>query len=154
MKTMTKTKTMTTRMIVAAAALALGLGACSKSDAGGAGAAGKKVDPAAAKAKEEAKARPVETEGRRIDIMVTKLGYDPGKVTVAKGEKVTLVFTRTEPTECGAEIAIPSLNVKKPLPLNEPVAIAFSRDEPGEVGFACGMDMMRGIGRASCRERV
>ena len=87
---------------------------------------------------------PIETTGRRIDVTVSRNGYTPEKIDVAANEEVTLVFTRTEDTECGAEIEIPSLKVKKALPMNQPVAIAFKTDKPGEVGFQCGMDMMKG----------
>ncbi len=123
---------------VTAALVALALGACSKPDAQA------QAAKASAAAAEAAKTKPVATTGRRIDVIVTKNGYAPDKIDVAANEDVTLVFTRTEDTECGAEVMIPSMNVKKPLPLNEPVAIAFKADKPGEVGFACGMDMMKG----------
>jgi plastocyanin domain-containing protein len=116
-------------MVFLAATLALG--ACGKKDE-----SDKKAAPAPAAA--------VETKGRRIDVTVTKNGYAPDKIDVAANEEVTLVFTRTENTECGSEVQIPSMNVKKPLPLNQPVAIAFKTDKPGEVAFQCGMDMMKG----------
>jgi plastocyanin domain-containing protein len=94
---------------------------------------------------EEAKARPVApAEGRRVDIVVSKLGYAPAKVDLEAGEPVNLVFTRVDDTKCGEEIVIPSINFKKLLPLNEPVAVVFTPDKAGEVGFACGMDMMKG----------
>ena len=128
-------------VVLVAAALA---GACKKEEAS---APASKPGPAAA----PAAAAPAGGEAakapagpRRVEVTVTKNGYTPDKVTVGKGEEVTLVFTRTENTECGAEVKIPALNVQKPLPLNEPVAIAFKRDEAGEVGFTCGMDMMKG----------
>ena len=112
-----------------------------------AGTACSKTEPAAKPAPAAAAAptgAPVETTGRRIDVTVTKEGYKPDKIDVAANEEVTLVFTRTEETECGAEVAIPSMNVKKALPLNQAVAIAFKTDKPGEVGFTCGMDMYKG----------
>jgi plastocyanin domain-containing protein len=86
----------------------------------------------------------VAPQGRRIDIAVTRSGYTPDRVELKAGEQVTLVFTRTENTECGAEVQVPSINVKEQLPLNQPVAIPFRADKPGEVRFACGMDMMQG----------
>ena len=126
---MKKDVTMRTGMWLLTAVLALG-GGCTKPD-------GK---PAVA----AAPAAPIETKGRRIDVNVSKAGYKPDKIDVAANEEVTLVFTRTEDTACGAEVAIPSLNVKKELPLNQPVAIAFKTDKTGEVGFQCGMDMFKG----------
>ena len=49
-------------------------------------------------------------------------GYVPDKVPVKAGEEVTLVFTRTIKSHCLAEVMIPSLNVKKDLPQDQPVA--------------------------------
>lgn len=114
--------------------LLLGACACSQTKQGGAdkdktAVADRKVDG---------------VEGRRIDIEVTKSGYKPGSVTMKAQEQVTLVFTRTEETACGAAVRIPSINVEKQLPLNEPVAIAFKADKAGDVEFTCGMDMWRG----------
>jgi plastocyanin domain-containing protein len=87
---------------------------------------------------------PLAVTGRRIDIKVSKMGYEPGSVPVKANEQVTLVFTRVEPTECGSVIAIPSLHLRKSLPLNQPVAIDVKPDKAGDVEFTCGMSMMRG----------
>jgi len=132
-------------MVLLSVALAVGVAAgCKKEDKGQGGAG------AASGSGEQAKTPPAAgqdvpgVDGRRIDITVTKKGYDPGKVDVKAEEQVTLVFTRTENTECGSEVVIPSMNVKKALPLNEPVAIPFKADKQGEVAFACGMGMMQG----------
>lgn len=114
-----------------------------------AGAGCAKQDSAATRARSNepsaAANQPVEgVKGRRVNIEVTKQGYRPASVDLKANEEVTLVFTRTENTECGAVVKIPSLNVEKPLPLDEPVPIAFKADKPGEVAFTCGMDMMQG----------
>src|SRR5262245_44617187 len=83
-------------------------------------------------------------EGRRIDIKVSEMGYEPNKLPVKAHERVTLVFTRTAEGECIEKVQIPSKNILKPLPLNQPVAIPFESDKPGDVKFACGMDMQKG----------
>lgn len=85
-----------------------------------------------------------DVQGRAIAIEVKRTGYTPAKVEVKAGEQVTLVFTRTEDGECNAEVAIPSLNVKKALPVGQAVAIPFKADQPGEVPFTCGMAMLQG----------
>lgn len=87
---------------------------------------------------------PITVVGRRIDIEAKAGGYSPSEVSVQAGEQVTLVFTRTVKSHCLEEVMIPSLGVKKPLPLNQPVAIPFSPDRYGDVPFSCGMDMVRG----------
>jgi plastocyanin domain-containing protein len=63
---------------------------------------------------------------------------------VIRGAKVALVFTRRTNQTCAAEVAIPTLKLKKPLPLNTPVTIEYMADKTGEVAFTCGMDMIRG----------
>ena len=87
---------------------------------------------------------PVVIKGRRIDITAGPKGYDPPRVTVAAGEDVTLVFTRTVKSHCLSEIMIPSLKFKEPLPMNQPVAVYFTPTRSGEVPYSCGMDMIHG----------
>jgi Cu+-exporting ATPase len=41
-------------------------------------------------------------------------------------------------------VVFPSLNIKRTLPLNEPVVIEFTPAKTGEIAFACGMNMLRG----------
>jgi plastocyanin domain-containing protein len=42
-------------------------------------------------------------------------------------------------------VVFPAFNVKRALPLNEPVVIEFTPSKAGEVAFACGMGMLKGI---------
>jgi len=39
---------------------------------------------------------------------------------------------------------VPSLNLKKALPLNRPVVVRLTPAKAGEIGFACGMNMLKG----------
>ncbi len=87
---------------------------------------------------------PVEVKGRRIDVKVTKVGYEPAMVPVKANEQVTLVFTRAEHAECGREITIPDLGLKKELPVGQPIAIELKPEKTGDITFACGMNMMHG----------
>jgi plastocyanin domain-containing protein len=57
---------------------------------------------------------------------------------------VRLIFVRTTDATCATEVAIPSLNIKRALPLNQPVDIEFTPERPGEAAFACGMGMFSG----------
>ena len=86
-----------------------------------------------------------EIVGRRIDIAVGSSSYEPAGVTAHVGELVTLVFTRTSPGECGAVVMFPALDIRRQLPVNEPVAIAFTPTQSGEIPFTCGMRMMKGV---------
>lgn len=43
------------------------------------------------------------------------------------------------------EVVFPALNIRRTLPLNEPVVIEFTPPKAGDIAFACGMDMFQGI---------
>ena len=55
-----------------------------------------------------------------------------------------LTFTRTSDKTCATSVVVPSLRVKKELPLNQPVTIEFTPGQAGEIAFACGMNMLHG----------
>ncbi len=119
------------RPLVAVLLSGLALGACDRKPAGPA-ATGPIVVPAA------------EVRGRQIDVRVTMKGYEPSRIQVRAGEEITLVFLRGEPNECAAEVVFPALGIKKELPVGKPVAIPIRAEKPGEIAFACGMDMLKG----------
>jgi plastocyanin domain-containing protein len=77
-------------------------------------------------------------------VLVTENGYEPGKLTVRAGQLARITFVRTTDKTCGTEVVFPSLNIRRPLPLNQPVVIEFTPQESGEIGFVCGMNMLRG----------
>ena len=80
---------------------------------------------------------------RRIDIEITEKGFSIERVNVEAKAPVELVFTRKTDKTCAKEISVPSLKLKKPLPLNEAVAIALT-PEKDDITFACGMNMLKG----------
>jgi len=84
-------------------------------------------------------------DGRRVEIEVKKTGYVPARVEAAASEKLLLVFTRTEETECGRYVKVGGDTKTTELPLNEPVEIAFTMPAKGEAPFTCQMDMMKGV---------
>jgi plastocyanin domain-containing protein len=80
---------------------------------------------------------------RQIAIEVGADGFKPSSVDVKPNEPIELVFTRKAEKTCATEVSVPSLKIKKPLPLNEPVSIALT-PEKNEITFACGMNMLKG----------
>ena len=72
-------------------------------------------------------------------------GYEPAKVTLRAGIPARLTFLRTTDKTCGTEVVFPSLNIKRALPLNEPVVIEFTPAKAGDIAFACGMNMLKGV---------
>ena len=85
---------------------------------------------------------------RRIDIAVTEAGFEPSKVTVNHGEEVTLAFTRTSDKTCATEVVVhvnEKDTVEKKLPLNQAVPVTVTFTKTGELGYACGMNMHKGV---------
>ncbi len=77
-------------------------------------------------------------------ITVSSNGYEPSSIAVKKGQPVKLAFYRADADNCGGEVVFSKQNIKKKLPVGETVLVEFTPTDAGEIGFACGMDMMRG----------
>jgi membrane fusion protein, heavy metal efflux system len=77
-------------------------------------------------------------------ISVTEKGYEPARVMLKADVPARLTFIRTTDATCGTEVTIPSLNVKRALPLNQVIDIDFTPSRTGDVEFVCGMGMLRG----------
>lgn len=76
-------------------------------------------------------------------VLVTEKGYEPAQVALRAGTPVRLTFVRTTDKTCGTEIVFPSLNIKRALPLNQPVVVEFT-PRSGQLTFTCGINMLRG----------
>jgi RND family efflux transporter MFP subunit len=87
-------------------------------------------------------AAPREPQGAKV--LVTEKGYEPAKLTLRAGEPARITFVRTTDKTCGTDVLFASLNVRRSLPLNSPVVIEFTPKSAGEIGFVCGMNMLRG----------
>lgn len=113
---------------------------------------------AAACKKDDAKAKPSTPEalkaeapkpgdGTRFEITVTEKGFEPEDTAVPAGKPVTLVFERKTDKTCAKEVILTmddGTKIEKALPLNTPVEIAATFPKAGKLGYACGMDMVRG----------
>ena len=85
------------------------------------------------------------SDGRpEIAISVNARGYEPAEATARAGEPVRLVFTRTTDEGCGQQLVFPDLDIRRDLPLNEPVAVDITMPASGRVAFTCGMAMYEG----------
>jgi hypothetical protein len=78
-------------------------------------------------------------------ILVTEKGFEPDRVSLRAGLPARLTLVRTTDKTCATEVVFSSLNIKRALPLNEPVAIDFTPARTGDVAFACGMNMLKGV---------
>lgn len=80
---------------------------------------------------------------RRVSIEASIEGYKPDRIGGKPGEKLTLVFTRTADAACISQLKTPDGKLVD-LPKGTPVEVAVTVPQSGEVGFACGMDMVHG----------
>ena len=78
----------------------------------------------------------------RVDVLAA--GYQPGKAQAAPGTPGRLVFTRRTDEGCGQQVVIPSLGIRRDLPLERPVPVDLSMPDSGTLAFTCGMAMYKG----------
>jgi thiol-disulfide isomerase/thioredoxin len=94
-----------------------------------------------------APAAPVADDSPRVAIDVTDAGYTPARVTIPRGQRVVLVFTRRSESTCAVDVhfTLPDgTKVDRRLPLGQPVEIALKIDRAVEIPYACGMNMVHG----------
>ena len=77
-------------------------------------------------------------------VTVTEASFDPQRLTLRAGVPARVTFIRTSDKTCATSVVFASLNIRRDLPLNQPVTIEFTPDKAGEIAFACGMNMLRG----------
>lgn len=77
-------------------------------------------------------------------VTVNASGYQPAEITAPAGQPVRLVFTRTTDEGCGQQLVFPALDIRRDLPLEEPVAVDLTMPASGALRFTCGMDMYEG----------
>ncbi|HUT78730.1 MAG TPA: cupredoxin domain-containing protein [Polyangia bacterium] len=80
-----------------------------------------------------------------IEISVTAEGFVPAEVEAKAGRPVKLMVTRKLENTCATEIVIKEFGINRPLPLNRVVEVGFTPTKPGEIRFACAMDMIAGV---------
>ncbi len=92
--------------------------------------------------KEQAPARKPGDGPRVIALSVTDKGYEPSPITLRKDEPVKLVVTRTTEHTCATDLVMKDYNINAPLPLNQPVEIAFTPSKSGTLTYGCAMGQM------------
>lgn len=83
-------------------------------------------------------------ELQEATVTVSDTSFDPSRLTLRVGVPARVTFTRTSEKSCATSVVFGSLNIRKDLPLNQPVTIEFTPSRAGEIAFACGMNMLRG----------
>src|SRR5262249_317437 len=86
----------------------------------------------------------ISANAQEAKVLVTENGYEPARLTVRAGQPARITFVRTTDKTCGTEVVFPSLNIRRALPLNEPIVIEFTPKTSGESGVGVGMTLLRG----------
>jgi RND family efflux transporter MFP subunit len=82
---------------------------------------------------------------QKAKVVISDKGFEPARFTLRAGTPAQLTFLRTSDATCATEVVFPSLKIKRPLPLNQAVVIQFTPAKTGEISFACGMNMLKGL---------
>jgi plastocyanin domain-containing protein len=80
-----------------------------------------------------------------IRVRVNSKGFEPAKVEIPAGRAVTLAITREDEPNCGSQVVFPEFGIKRNLPIGGTVLIELPPQKAGELHFACGMNMYRGL---------
>lgn len=91
---------------------------------------------------------PKAKDASRIEVAVTKAGFNPDSINVPAKKPVTLVFTRKTDETCTKSVVVTlddGKKIERALPLDKPVEIAVTFPKAGKLGYACSMDMARGV---------
>ena len=76
-------------------------------------------------------------------VTVDRKGFTPSNITVEKGTPLSLSFVRSCDETCTKEVVFPELDVRKDLPLNQPVVIDVPTVTARTLTFQCGMAMYK-----------
>ena len=90
----------------------------------------------------EAEVPPAAAGAHRVELAVTEKGFEPSPIKVKAGEPLELLVTRKTDKTCATEIIVKDYGIDKKLPLNQPVVVAFTPKQAGEIRYGCGMDQM------------
>ncbi len=80
---------------------------------------------------------------QEVDIEV-KGGYSPDLVRVKAGTPVRLIFHRHDNSGCTERVVFPDFKLGRSLAPFAKTPVEFAPAEPGEYGWACGMNMLHG----------
>jgi plastocyanin domain-containing protein len=81
---------------------------------------------------------------QKVTVALTEKGYEPTSFKLAKGVPAQVTFVRRVSATCATQIVIADYDIKRALPLNEPVLVEFTPKKFGTFAFTCGMGMLRG----------
>jgi Cu+-exporting ATPase len=90
-------------------------------------------------------ARRAEVRGGTQEVEIgVKGGYSPSVIRVRQGVPLRLTFDRQESGECTSEVVFPDFRLRRTLPAFSRTTVELMPERSGELGFACGMNMVHG----------
>ncbi|NMM95323.1 heavy metal transporter [Bifidobacterium sp. DSM 109960] len=78
-------------------------------------------------------------------VIEVKGGYSPSVIEAEAGMPLRLVFDRKEDGECSSHVVFSDFGVDRMLPAFRTTTLTLDPTDPGEYGFACGMNMLHGM---------
>jgi plastocyanin domain-containing protein len=81
---------------------------------------------------------------QRFTVKITERGFEPVSLKLRRGVQARITFLRTTDQTCATEIVLRDFDIRRALPLNQPVVVTLTPKTKGEFSFTCGMNMMRG----------
>ena len=79
-----------------------------------------------------------------LRVAMTEKGFQPSSLPVRLNVPVKIAFVRQTDDLCATEVLIPEYNIKRDLPLNQPVVVELTPKKTGEIVFVCGLMAFQG----------
>ena len=92
----------------------------------------------------QTRTKPSKPKVQTAKVLINERGYSRTSIKLRRGVPTRLTFLRQTDVTCATEIVIADYGIRRDLPLNVPTVISFTPKRTGQVGFSCGMNMMRG----------
>jgi plastocyanin domain-containing protein len=77
-------------------------------------------------------------------VAVTEKGFLPDTIKLERGVPARVTFVREIEETSATTVVIPEYNIKRDLPVKEPVVVEFTPSKRGAFKFSCGMGMLSG----------
>jgi len=79
-----------------------------------------------------------------VSVTVDGSGFHPNTIWAQRGQPITITFTRTTDDTSATEVLIAEENLRKKLPLDEPVKVVLLPGKKGRLRFACPKNTLSG----------
>jgi len=100
------------------------------------------VGPPVARGK---RSTPNQLDAAMTRVRVSSRGFSPAEVVVPSGQPWRIAIERASEPNCASQIVIPSLGIRKELPLGETTILHLPPLKDGRLSFSCGMGMYNGL---------